>query len=459
MAIDIQKAAIRRLLDTQSTDFYNKLVHKFFTDTNLILFKKIQKFYEQHMRIPTSQEFYELQKSGHTREYLEVQILTDNAKAQELSSEFLSEQLQDYYIREETIGWLDNFIGQLESLERTEIIDKIQTHILDLHKYMPDGEELFDVGKMDIIQDQERFITYTSGLSAEYDAVNGGFGLQELIMFGGRRGSGKSIITLNAAKHQFLNNNNSVAFFSIEMRFVEVYYRLMSMLSGVPFMRFFKNELTKEDRLVVAKTKLDTFYEKCDESVTLYGKLLRDGNVKDFDFSLRSGQVPYKAKRFHIIDDVNLSIPKIDHYLNMLTKKYDVRATVVDYLNIIKVEDRMDWKSQIGLADSLKVLSRKYDQMIMSPYQIDATGEARFAKGVLDSADRSFRFTPADLNEDPNILPFEITKIRNGKSMKFDVHMDWECIRVIPEKSRDIIGGKILNKYGNDTKESVGDLG
>jgi hypothetical protein len=143
----------------------------------------------------------------------------------------------------------------------------------------------------------------------------------------------------------------------------------------------------------------------------------------------------------------------------MLTKKYDVRATVVDYLNIIKVEDRMDWKSQIGLADSLKVLSRKYDQMVMSPYQIDATGEARFAKGVLDSADRSFRFTPADMNEDPNILPFEITKIRNGKSMKFDVHMDWDCLKVVPEKSSEAIGGKILNKYGNDVKENVGDLG
>lgn len=459
MAIDIQKSSIRRLLDTQSTDFYNKLVNKFFTDTNLILFTKIQKFYEQHMRIPTAQEFYELQKSGHAREYLETQILVDSAKAQDLSSEFLADQLQDYYIREETIGWLDKFISQLESLERTEIIDKIQSHILDLHKFMPDGEELFDVAKMDLIQDQERFITFTSGLSTEYDAVNGGFGLQELIMFGGRRGSGKSIITLNAAKHQFVNNNNSVAFFSIEMRFVEVYYRLMSMLSGVPFMRFFKNELTQDDRLVIAKTKLDTFYEKCEESVKLYDKLIRDGNIKEFDFALKSGQVPFKSKRFHIIDDVNLSIPKIDHYLNMLTKKYDVRATVVDYLNIIKVEDRMDWKSQIGLADSLKVLSRKYDQMVMSPYQIDATGEARFAKGVLDSADRSFRFTPADLNEDPNILPFEITKIRNGKSMKFNVHMDWECLKVIPEKSTEVIGGKILNKYGNDTKESAGDLG
>lgn len=459
MAVDIQKAAIRRLLDTQSTDLYNKLVHKFFTDTNLILFNRIQRFYEQHMRIPTPQEFFELQRSSNTIDYLEDQIFSDTSKAEQLSNEFIADQLQDYYIREETIGWLDNFIGQLESLERTEIIDKIQAHILDLHKYLPDGDELFDVAKMDLLQDSEKFTTFTSGLSTEYDAVNGGFGLQELIMFGGRRGSGKSIITLNAAKHQFLNNDSSVAFFSIEMRFVEVYYRLMSMLSEVPFMRFLKNELTVQDKLVIAKTKLDTFYEQCDEGKELYDTLIRNGNIKEFDFALRSGKVPFKSKRFHIIDDVNLTIPKIDHYLNMLTKKHDVRTSVVDYLNIIKVEDRMDWKSQIGLADSLKVLSRKYDQMMMSPYQIDATGEARFAKGVLDSADRSFRFTPADLNEDPNILPFEITKIRNGKGMKFNVHMNWDCLKVIPEKSTEVIGGKILNKYGNDTKENVGDLG
>ena len=131
---------------------------------------------------------------------------------------------------------------------------------------------------------------------------------------------------------------------------------------------------------------------------------------------------------------------------------------VIDYLNIVKVEDRMDWKSQIAIADQLKTLSRKHKVMMVSPYQIDATGEARFAKGVLDSADRSFRFTPADLNEDPSILPFEITKIRNGKAMKFNVHMEWDCLKVVPESSK-VIEGKILNKYGNDQKEFVGDLG
>lgn len=459
MTIDIQKVAIRRLLETQSTDFYNKLVSKYFTDTNFLLFQKIKKFYEQHMRIPTIQEFYESQKSEYTREYIETQILVDKSLCPQMANEFLADQLQDWHIREETISWLGKFLDQLESLERSEIIDKMQTHILDLHRYMPDGEELFDAASIDILQENDNFVMFSSGLSTHYDAVNGGFGLQELIMFGGRRGSGKSIVTLNMAKHQFINNNNSVAFFSIEMRHIEVYYRLISMLSGIPFMRFLKRELTAEDKLLAAKTKLEAFYEECDESKNLYEKLLRTGNLAEFDFSLKSGKVPFKQKRFHIIDDVNLTIPKIDHYLNMLTNKYDVRASVVDYLNIIKVEDRMDWKSQIGLADSLKVLSRKYDQIMMSPYQIDATGEARFAKGVLDSADRSFRFTPADLNEDPNILPFEITKIRNGKALKFPVYMDWECLRVVPEYSTDAVAGKILNKYGNDSKEQAGDLG
>lgn len=458
MTVDIQKVAIRRLLDTQSTDFYNKLVNKFFTETNLLLFRRIQKFYEENMRIPSADEFHALVNLASAKEYLETHILVDSAVGEKLQSDFIANQLQDYFIREETINWLDKFLNQLEHLERTEIIDKIQSHILELHQFLPEGEELFDVAYLDILQDQDRFVMFSSGLSAEYDAVNGGFGLQELIMFGGRRGSGKSIITLNAAKHQFLSNNNSVAFFSIEMRYIEVYYRLMSMLSRIPFMKFLRNELDAADKIVVAKTKLETFYEQCDEGNRLLDNLIRTGNVKEFDANLRAKKVPLKQKRFHIIDDVNLSIPKIDHYLNMLSKKHDVRTTVVDYLNIIKVEDRMDWKSQISLADSLKTLSRKYEQMMISPYQIDASGEARFAKGVLDSADRSFRFTPADLNEDPSILPFEITKIRNGKSIKFNVHMDWDCLRVIPEQS-EIISGKILNKYGDDSKESVGDLG
>lgn len=457
MTVDIQKAAIRRLLDSQNTDLYNKLGHKFFSDSNLLLFRSIQNFYETYTRIPSAQEFIEYQKSQSNREYLDTHIMSSEAEAPYMTSDFLSNQLQDWYLREETIKWLGQFIDQLENLEGTEIIDKVQSHVLQLHQFLPEGEELFDVANLDPLHENVGFTMYSSGLSNEYDAVNGGFALQELIMFGGRRGSGKSIITLNAALHQFLTNQNSVAFFSIEMRYIEVYYRLMSMISGVPFMKFMKQELTHQDKLTVAKARINTFFEYSDEVPKILEAFDKDEDHVKLNINLKKLQ--YKPKRFHIIDDVNLTIPRIDHYLNVLTNKYNVKASVVDYLNIIKTEDRMDWKSQIGLADSLKVLSRKYDQMLMSPYQIDQTGEARFAKGVLDSADRSFRFTPADLDDDPDILPFEITKIRNGKSMKFPVYINWECLKVLPERSTKQLEGKILNKYGKDNVEYSGDLG
>ena len=117
MSVDIQKIALRRLLTTQSTDFYNKLVSKFFNDTNLILFRKIVKFYEENMRIPTMQEFYESQKSEIVKEYLESQIYKETPEEKYLSSQFIADQLQDYFIREETVSWLEKFMDQLEVLE------------------------------------------------------------------------------------------------------------------------------------------------------------------------------------------------------------------------------------------------------------------------------------------------------------------------------------------------------
>ena len=460
MNLDIQKTAIRRLLETQSTDLYNKLLLKFFSDSDLLIFRRIQRFYIDHMRVPSVQEMYEQLGPAGLQEYFKTHILSEETNVPQIDSNFLSELLQDYHIREETISWLDKFLNQLEHLERSEIIDQFQNHILELHKFIPDGEELFDVGNLALEQDKDRFVMLSSGLSAEYDALNGGFGLQELVMFGGRRGSGKSIISLNALKHQYMKNDVSVAFFSIEMRYIEVYYRLMSMLSRVPFMRFLKSELTNEDKQKVAEAKLTAFYQPTEEGEKLL-KGLADNNydLKKFDASIKALNIPLKEKRFFIIDNVNLSIPNIDHHLNVLSKKHNIRASVVDYLNIVHTEDRMDWKSQISLADGLKMLSRKYEQVLMTPYQIDESGEARFAKGVLDSADRSFRFTPADLTNNPNVLPFETTKIRNGKAIKFDVHMDWDCLSVIPESSVGHSAGKILNKYGHDSKEGAADVG
>ena len=187
MAIDLQKLALKRLLTTQSPDFYNKLVNKYFTGNNLVLFRKVNNFYTKHLRIPSLQEFYEIQKQESSKDYLRKEFLTGTLEGEtSIESTFIADQLQDYYIREETIAFIDKFIDDLDTLEQTEIIDKIQEHVLSVQKFIPEGEELFDVATIETVPQEENFVMFPSGLSTEFDAANGGFALQELILFGGR---------------------------------------------------------------------------------------------------------------------------------------------------------------------------------------------------------------------------------------------------------------------------------
>lgn len=457
MTIDIQKLALYRLVTSEDTSLFTKLSNKYFTEVNLLIFKRIEKFNTQNLRICSADELYQL-LGPDFKTYVTREIFNLENQHAKIDNQFIVDQLETYFIKEETIAWLDRFIDQLDILDKEEVLENIQQYLLDVQHHIPQNEDLFDAATYETFSTDDDFVLYSSGISNAYDAINGGFALQELVMIGGRRGSGKSIISLNCAKHQFINNDNSVIFMSIEMRQKEVFYRLMSMLSQVPFLKMFKNELTDEDKIKIAHTKLDCFY-KSDKQTEAIKTMLRDGSlaVSQFDKFLKDNRPEFKDKRFLLVDDANLSLPKIDNYLNQMTQKHKIKLCVIDYLNIIKVEDRMDWKSQIAIADTLKNFARKYNITILSPYQIDESGEARFAKGVLDSADRSFRFTPADFNDNPNILPFDITKIRNGKSMKFDVHIDWECVRLLPDQGY-ASGGKILNKYGHDSSEQGQDL-
>ena len=135
---------------------------------------------------------------------------------------------------------------------------------------------------------------------------------------------------------------------------------------------------------------------------------------------------------------------------------------VVDYINIVKHDDQKDWKTQITIADNLKSLSRKYDLTMISPYQIDATGEARFAKGILDSADRSFNFFHQRKQRERELeskISIHTTKMRNGKHMSFDVMMDWSCVKINPATS-EVINEKPHNavKFGSDRQETSKDL-
>ena len=457
MAIDLQKLTLRRLLDTQSNDLYSKLLGQYFTCINSVLYDKVKSFYKANTRLPSTDEILALRKDIGLQEYIENQICDEENINDLIQDEFLIAQLQDFYIRDETIDFMDKFVDQLEDLEKVEIVDKFQNHLLKLNQAIPHDDELYDVAELEFFPSEDDFKIYPSGLSAEFDAINGGFATQELVMLGGRRGAGKSIISLHLALNRFLQGN-TVAFFTIEMRYKEVYDRVLSIISGVPFLDIFRNQLSDMQKITLAKAKFQNFYQPSDKIEGLIKELEYTKDFKNFEKRVKIEQPDLKEHRLFMIDDESLTLNRIDHYCNMFSSKYpDFNMAVVDYINIVKHENQKDWQTQIVIADNLKSLSRKYDLTMISPYQIDATGEARFAKGILDSADRSFNFFPpaeGDNRELESKISIHTTKMRNGKHMSFDVMMDWSCVKIDPnssasinEKPHDAV------KFGSSTKE------
>lgn len=434
MALDLQKLILRRLLESRDTDLYSKLVPKYFDGSNLMIYGKIESFYRNNLRVPNIEEFSVIRKEISLQDYFDAQILGEQNKNDDIQNEFLLAQLQDHAIREETIVFIDRVLEDLEDLERVEIIDKFQNHLLELNRTIPMSDELINVAEVDVAPKADTFVMFPSGLSAEYDAVNGGLALQELVMIGGRRGSGKSILVLNMALHRFLQGHTT-SLFSIEMRYLEVYYRTLSILTEIPFLSYMRNMLTDSEKFHAAKVKMETFYEEGQQVIQdALGNLEENSDITKFDLLIRTHKPKMKENRFFIIDDPTLSLNRIDHYDNLFHNKYpDYSLSAVDYLNIIQVPDSKDWKVQIDLAEGLKMMSRKYNITKVSPYQVDSTLEARYAKGILDSADRAFVFSPKQSgDEDPDRLTLYTAKIRNGKNITFDVFINWECVKVDP---------------------------
>jgi energy-coupling factor transporter ATP-binding protein EcfA2 len=462
MAIDLQKLTLRRLLDTQSNDLYSKLLNQYFSGINSVLYDKIKSFYKANTRLPSTDEILTLRKDAGLQEYIENQICAEENQNDQIADEFLVAQLQDYYIRDETIHFMDKFIDQMDNMEKVEVVDKFQNHLLHLNQAIPHDDELYDVAELEFFPSEDDFKIYPSGLSNEFDAINGGFATQELVMLGGRRGSGKSIISLNLALNRFLQGN-TVAFFTIEMRYKEVYDRVLSIISGVPFLDIFRNQLTDAQKIQMARAKFDNFYKPSDRISEMINELEYTKDFKNFEKRVKIERPELKDNRLFMIDDESLTLNRIDHYCNMFSSKYPAfNMAVVDYINIVKHDDQKDWKTQITIADNLKSLSRKYDLTMISPYQIDATGEARFAKGILDSADRSFNFFPPPEQEDRELeskISIHTTKMRNGKHMSFDVLMDWSCVKINPNSS-ELISEKPHNavKFGTDKQEEAKDL-
>ena len=94
----------------------------------------------------------------------------------------------------------------------------------------------------------------------------------------------------------------------------------------------------------------------------------------------------------------------------------------------------------------LKEMARKHDVVMVSPYQTDEEGRAKFSRGLLIPPDWAFKLDAKHGERDS--ISFECQKSRNDAPFHFESPIDWPTLKIKPH----------VNYYTMDKAEKTAEI-
>ena len=431
--MDISAVVLNKILLENNLDVWSKLKLAFLDPAYSSVYTLVNKHYDKYSVLPSFDDLDAVGREGMAQKTLATLRLIDET---DVSAEVALDALIDQYTQNQCIMLLDKFIDKLPIYDSLEIKENLASIVLKLDEKTLKTEGVYAMNDIMVFvrPDELAKNRVHLGLNNTFDSVLGGVARQELILIGGKRGSGKSITCSNLMINQYEAGNTS-AYFTIEMIAHETLQRNISILANVNHQNIKNGTLTDSEMLAVIKARAGMFTD----SEHLVTEFMRDRDQYKFEETIVRDCSLKEDNQMIIIDDRALSLTSLDLHLGKIKARFGDKFTVavVDYLNQIQLggeshnlSDQFDWKPQIVISKKLKELARKYDIVMASPYQIDDNGGTRFAKGILDAADIAL-LMEAHPKED-NAISFETTKIRGAREMKFTSAMDWDSLRISP---------------------------
>lgn len=429
--MDCSGIVLHKVLEEGNLEVWSKLKLAFLDPAYTSLYSAILRHYERYNKLPTFDELELAVRDSSAQKTLSIIRLIDEP---EIDAVVALNALLDQYTQDQALDMLDKFIDKVTLYDSEEIKENLSDIVLKLDEKTLTSEGVYSMADILLFKNPEevsRDRTYL-GINNQFDSVLNGVARQELILVGGPRGSGKSITSSNVCVNQYESGSTSVLF-TIEMIAHEVLERNQAILANVSYMQLKNGTLSDNDWLKVVKSRAEMFEDAGD----LVEDYLRHRDRFKFETTLVREKSLKKDNQIIIIDDRALSLTAIDLHLGKLKAKFGdkLKVAVVDYLNQIVYEgsgsfNQFDWQPQVIISKKLKELARKHDVAIFSPYQVDATGEARFAKGILDAADVSLVMEAHEKEE--RAISFHTTKIRGGPPISFTSGIDWDTLRISP---------------------------
>lgn len=408
------------------------------------VFRALSQFYTSHGKLPSKSEL----TLALTRSISESPIyglFLSFEPPEDIDALVALKVLVDEYIQESALDKLEKLVTKISEYSGEEVIDKIANIAYDLESSSDVQSTMYSVQDIELFGQDPKVSYIPLGLNNNMDNNIIGVARSETILIGGRRGSGKSIVCSNLVVNEYLNGYTS-AYFTIEMRAAQVHRRNIGIEAGISSVSLRNGNLTHEEKAKVA----ETLCRKYTDSGKVLSSFYEHNDLHKLEIELKKCTLN-KDNQIIIIDSPHLSLVDIDTTLARLKATYGkkLRMVAVDYVNQIQITDKFDWQSQITISSTLKELAAKHDVAIAAPYQIDATGEARFSKGILDSADYAI-ILEASQDEKCPYIKFETTKARDVPPFSVCSNMDWKTLRILPTEA-------ILDS-GDESNEEHDDL-
>lgn len=422
-----------------SLEVWAKLKLCFFNSEYSQIFITVSKYYNKYHKLPSFLDLkITLRDEGLLQKIIALELLNVPDDVDPLIA---AEALSDQYTQEETLNQLSNFVEKIPQYDSIEIKKNLSEIVLYLEEQTDTAEEIFLMNDIFVIDEKETFNKIPLGLNNNFDATTGGMALTELLMLGGLRGSGKTVAACNITVNQYEQGNVGL-FFSIEMRYREIFNRFISILANVDNKKIRKMRCDEQDLQQIANVRSNMFTD----AEEVYQDFLKHKDYEKFEIDLIKSKKLKVDNQLIIVDNQNLTLADIDMNIQKFKNQFGdkLKTVVVDYVNQINIPDIYNWQQQIVLSKELKALARKYNILMVTPYQIDKTGEARFAKGILDQAD-----VAATLQGNDGYISFKSTKTRNIAPFEFNAPIDWNTLVISPTDA--------IIDTDNSTDETVSD--
>jgi hypothetical protein len=429
--LNIASALIKQVLTLQDFETWTSVRKDYLPTEYHTLFNIIDKHCDTFHSLPTFEDLELSVRDSKAREKLYA------VKSVEVEAEasMLLEYLKNEFTQKEILDSLEHYIDNSVAFENAEeSVNHLHQIVLDVEKKVDLEMPQESMQRITLFEDEEEIGKYLPlGLNADYDHEIQ-FSPRDLVLLGGRRGAGKSLTCANIA-HNVFESGRSAIYFTIEMDSRSILQRVCSLATGVPFSRLRTRNLSVGEWELVASWWANRFQEGQTQLKEYKGH--RD--FEKFHHKLTTTCELLPTQQIDVVYDPSLTLAKIKAEMDKKVKAINAGVVLVDYINQVKRSalpsrgGQYDWTEQIEVSKALKAMAQEYECTVVTPYQTDASGEARFAKGILDAADAAYALETYD--QEDQCITFNCTKMRSAAMRSFTSSIDWETMKIGPDSA------------------------